>query len=332
MLRLCVVAGRRRLELDQRQAFERVHRDIQRLSSVAGATATAGQREQTQRIGVGRAAVHRRPQLRRAGFAGDDADGLAEQVLRRQAQQVRAVLARLQDHQVAGPQHQQRAMRLNATGRLHRLGIAIGQRDAVPLDTVGPARPGQRRGRRGRQGHRCPFKVRTALSPACPPARPAHRGRPGAEAIHAGRKHESFFLHQVCRALGKSRQAVLCRRWFECLRFQRCPCMFAYETCAVQAFEPGAIDYLVKPFKASRLAAPAANPARALSHTARASCRLSLARWTATRSAPHNPQTVRAVRAVWAVLTASAARLRLSRHSSTKEHVHGSNDLVSRHR
>ena len=170
MLRLCVVAGRRRLELDQRQAFERVHRDIQRLSSVAGATATAGQREQTQRIGVGRAAVHRRPQLRRAGFAGDDADGLAEQVLRRQAQQVRAVLARLQDHQVAGPQHQQRAMRLNATGRLHRLGIAIGQRDAVPLDTVGPARPGQRRGRRGRQGHRCPFKVRTALSPACPPA------------------------------------------------------------------------------------------------------------------------------------------------------------------
>ena len=31
-------------------------------------------------------------------------------------------------------------------------------------------------------------------------------------------------------------------------------------------------------------------------------------------------------------LTASAARLRLSRHSSTKEHVHGSNDLVSRHR
>ena len=67
---------------------------------------------------------------------------LAEEGDHRLPQPPLAVLAGLHDRQVPWPQHQQGAVVLDTAGCLHGLRVAIGDRDAVPLDAVRPLGPG----------------------------------------------------------------------------------------------------------------------------------------------------------------------------------------------
>ena len=78
-------------------------------------------------------------QARRAVRTNDRVHVLLQDGVERATKHLAYVVAGLHDTQVGGAQHQQGAMRLNATGRSHRFAIAVGDVQAVPHRAVVPA-------------------------------------------------------------------------------------------------------------------------------------------------------------------------------------------------
>ena len=109
-----------------------MNRDIQ---SALG-TAAGGQSQEVKRVAVAWLAREQFPQLVLTFHANHGINGTTQQIFRGLPQQGFGVFARLQNTQVRQAQHQQRAMSLHTTGRLHRFTVAVGQRQAVAFDAV----------------------------------------------------------------------------------------------------------------------------------------------------------------------------------------------------
>ena len=130
----------RRLQFQHRHACADVHADIQ----------GAGARPRGQGECIGRAwqwwfALQHLVQLRLASRPYDPAYRMSEQLRRRFAEMQIAVLAGLQNAQVAKTQHEQCAVRLDAAGRVHRFAVAGRQRGAMAQGAVGAGSPGRGR-------------------------------------------------------------------------------------------------------------------------------------------------------------------------------------------